>query len=123
MLSLGGPIGTSSEKTRQPRPQTPPTTNPTPVISLFLLIINAAHYQDGSVGHDRYIIQYTWRVLFGIGICIPLSVFYFRLKMQNPKLYRRNAIRRSPPYSLIIRRYWKTLLGTAGTWFLYDFVT
>ena len=43
--------------------------------------------------------------------------------MTNPKLYRRNAIRRSPPYLLIIRRYWKTLLGTAGTWFLYDFVT
>jgi hypothetical protein len=27
-----------------------------------------------------------------------------------------------PPYRLILRRYWKTLLGTAGTWALYDFV-
>lgn len=43
--------------------------------------------------------------------------------MKNPKLYRRNAIRRRPPYGLIVKRYWRTLLGTAGTWFLYDFVT
>ena len=41
-----------------------------------------------------------------------------RLKMMNSKLYRRNAIRKSPPYHLIIKRYWKTLIGTAGTWFL-----
>lgn len=101
MLSIGGPI----------------------VISLFLLIINGSHYHGGTTGSDRYKLQYTWRVLFGIGIIIPLSVFYFRLKMMNPKLYRRNAIRRNPPYHLILKKYWKTLIGTAGTWFLYDFVT
>ncbi|KAK1922674.1 MFS general substrate transporter [Papiliotrema laurentii] len=101
MLSIGGPI----------------------VISLFLLIINAAGYKGTKSAEDLYKLQYTWRILMGLGILIPLSVFYFRLRMTNPKLYRRNAIRRSPPYLLIIRRYWKTLLGTAGTWFLYDFVT
>ncbi|GFZ43229.1 Probable metabolite transport protein GIT1 [Saitozyma sp. JCM 24511] len=101
MLSIGGPI----------------------VISLFLLIINGAHYGGTTSASDIYKLQYTWRILMGIGILIPLSVFYFRLKMMNPKLYRRNAIRRNPPYGLIIKRYWKTLIGTAGTWFLYDFVT
>jgi hypothetical protein len=63
MLSIGGPI----------------------VISLFLLIIEGSHYHGGDTGSDRYKLQYTWRVLFGIGIAIPLSVFYFRLKMMNPK--------------------------------------
>ncbi|ORY28642.1 putative glycerophosphoinositol permease [Naematelia encephala] len=101
MLSIGGPI----------------------VISLFLLIINGAHYHGTTDASDTYKLQYTWRILMGIGILIPLSVFYFRLKMMNPKLYRRNAIRKNPPYLLILRRYWKTLLGTCGTWFLYDFVT
>ena len=101
MLSIGGPI----------------------VISLFLLIINGAHYGGTKSATDIYKLQYTWRILMGIGIVIPLSVFYFRLKMMNPKLYRRNAIKTTPPYHLIIRRYWKTLIGTAGTWFLYDFVT
>jgi hypothetical protein len=56
MLSIGGPI----------------------VISLFLLIINASGYQGTTSDEDVYKLQYTWRVLFGIGIVIPLSVFYFR---------------------------------------------
>lgn len=43
--------------------------------------------------------------------------------MLNSKLYRRGAIKRRVPYKLIIKYYWKSLLGTAGAWFLYDFVT
>ncbi|WWC60478.1 uncharacterized protein I303_103051 [Kwoniella dejecticola CBS 10117] len=101
MLSIGGPI----------------------VISIFLLIINAAGYKGTTSAEDIYKLKYTWRICMGVGVLIPLSVFYFRLKMMNSKLYRRNAIRHSPPYGLILRRYWRTLLGTAGTWFLYDFVT
>ncbi|WVW80317.1 hypothetical protein I302_102296 [Kwoniella bestiolae CBS 10118] len=101
MLSIGGPI----------------------VISIFLLIINAAGYKGTTSPEDLYRLKYTWRICMGVGVFIPLSVFYFRLKMMNSKLYRRNAIRHSPPYGLILKRYWKTLLGTAGTWFLYDFVT
>ncbi|ORX33756.1 major facilitator superfamily domain-containing protein [Kockovaella imperatae] len=104
MLSIGGPI----------------------VISLFLLIINGAHYKGTNDASDTHKLQYTWRILMGIGIIIPLSVFYFRLKMMNSKLYRRNALKKSTPvaiYGLVLKRYWKTLIGTAGTWFLYDFVT
>lgn len=56
MLSIGGPI----------------------VISLFLLIINASGYGGTTSALDEYKLQYTWRILFGIGIVIPLSVFYFR---------------------------------------------
>jgi hypothetical protein len=43
--------------------------------------------------------------------------------MLNSKLYRRGAIKERVPYKLIIRYYWKTLIGTCGAWFLYDFVT
>ena len=43
--------------------------------------------------------------------------------MMNSKLYRRGAIRKSVPYLLVIRYYWKTLIGTCGVWFLFDFVT
>lgn len=56
MLSIGGPI----------------------VISLFLLIINGSHYHGTQDASDRYKLEYTWRILMGIGIIIPLSVFYFR---------------------------------------------
>lgn len=43
--------------------------------------------------------------------------------MLNSKLYRRGAIKRRVPYRLVLRYYWKTLIGTCGAWFLYDFVT
>ncbi len=40
---------------------------------------------------------------------------YFRIKMVNSKLYRRGAVKRNVPYRLILKRYWPTLIGTAGT--------
>lgn len=43
--------------------------------------------------------------------------------MLNSKLYRRGAIKRRVPYKLVLRYYWKSLIGTCGAWFLYDFVT
>lgn len=101
VLSIGGPI----------------------VLSLFLIILSGLHYGGTKDAQDLHRLSVAWRVLFGLGIALPLSVFYFRIKMLNSKLYRRNAIKRKVPYVLMFKRYWKTLLGTAGTWFLYDFVT
>lgn len=81
---------------------------------VFLIVLSAAGTNHLST---------VWRVCFGIGCLFPLSVFYFRLKMMNSKLYRRGAIKKSVPYGLVLRYYWKTLIGTCGAWFLYDFVT
>ena len=58
-----------------------------------------------------------------MGCLLPLSVFYFRIRMLNSVLYRRGAIKRNVPYKLVLRYYWKNLIGTCGAWFLYDFVT
>lgn len=83
-------------------------------VSLFLIVFEAcgeAHYST------------VWRICFGLGCFLPLSVFYFRLKMLNSVLYRRGAIKRGVPYGLVLRYYWKSLIGTCGAWFLYDFVT
>ena len=83
-------------------------------VSVFLIVLSAAGSNNLST---------VWRVCFGIGIILPLTVFYFRLKMLNSKLYRRGAIKRHVPYGLVLRFYWRTLIGTCGAWFLYDFVT
>jgi MFS family permease len=83
-------------------------------VSVFLIVLSAA-------GSDR--LGTVWRVCFGIGCLLPVSVFYFRIRMLNSKLYRRGAIKRHVPYWLVIKYYWKTLIGTCGAWFLYDFVT
>lgn len=82
--------------------------------SIFLIVLSAATMKHPST---------IWRVCFGIGIIFPLSIFYWRVKMLNSKLYRRGAIKRRVPYLLVLRYYWKSLIGTCGAWFLYDFVT
>lgn len=83
-------------------------------VSVFLIVFSAATSKHLST---------VWRVTFGIGCLLPLTVFYFRIKMLNSKLYRRGAIKRRVPYPLVVRYYWKSLIGTCGAWFLYDFVT
>jgi MFS family permease len=45
------------------------------------------------------------------------------MKMLNSVLYRRGAIKKNVPYRLVLRYYWKSLIGTCGAWFLYDFIT
>lgn len=83
-------------------------------VSVFLIVLSAA-------GENH--LHTVWRVCFGIGILLPVTVLYFRLKMLSSKLYRKGAIKRQVPYLLMIKRYWRALIGTCGAWFLYDFVT
>lgn len=82
-------------------------------VSVFLIVLSAATTQHLST---------VWRVTFGIGCLLPLTVFYFRIRMLNSKLYRRGAIKRNVPYILVLKYYRKSLIGTCGAWFLYDFV-
>lgn len=43
--------------------------------------------------------------------------------MVDSTQYRKHAIKRDIPYWLILKRYWKPMLGTSLAWFMYDFVT
>jgi len=92
-------------------------------VSVFLIVLSASHYGNTNSPTDLHRLDVVWRVCFGIGVLLPLSVFYFRLKILNSKLYRANAIRRKVPYWLALKRYWPRLLGTCSVWFLYDFIT
>ncbi|GAA5992147.1 hypothetical protein JCM10908_001788 [Rhodotorula pacifica] len=66
----------------------------------------------------------VWRLTFGLGIVPALLVLLWRLKMpREPERYRKAAIRKNLPYGLILRRYWKSMLGVSLCWFLYDFIT
>lgn len=79
-------------------------------VIVFLIVYSACQQSHLST---------VWRVCFGIGCIWPLAVFYFRIRMLNSVLYRRGAIKKGVPYGLVLRYYWKTLLGTCGAWFLY----
>lgn len=76
---------------------------------LYLIVFEAA----GGVNSN---LSTVWRVVFGISVIPPLIVFYFRLKMLDSKLYRSGAIQKSPPYLLMLKFYWRSIIGTAGAW-------
>ncbi|VUG15800.1 GIT1 [Brettanomyces bruxellensis] len=64
----------------------------------------------------------VWRSCFGFGAVFPTIIFYFRWRMDHAKMFKKNAIKRKVPYSLILKKYWKPLLGVSGVWFIMDFV-
>lgn len=53
-------------------------------VCVFLIVLSAA-------GEDH--LPTVWRVCFGIGILLPLTVFFFRLRMLSSKLFKKGAIK------------------------------
>ncbi|KAJ3346315.1 Plasma membrane permease, mediates uptake of glycerophosphoinositol and glycerophosphocholine, partial [Entophlyctis luteolus] len=100
--------------------------------TVFVLVTNLVLSAGGPLGIAVLLIlvsafgtgnlEGVWRTAFGLGALLPLSVFYFRLKMGNSERFKKTAITHKVPYWLALRRYWKSLLGVAGCWFIYDFV-
>ncbi|KAJ7096464.1 MFS Git1p-related glycerophosphoinositol permease [Mycena crocata] len=88
----------------------------TPLACILYLIV----FQTAGGLHSN--LSTVWRTVFGISALPPLIVFYFRLKMLNSTLYRKGAIQKNVPYRLTLKYYWRSLIGTAGAWFLYDFI-
>jgi MFS family permease len=84
-------------------------------IDLVALIVLSAYDDHTSVG--------VWRVCFGLGIVLPVVLLFFRLRMINSTQYRKHAMKKKIPYGLVLKRYWKPMLGTSLAWFMYDFVT
>ena len=68
-------------------------------------------------------LEAIWRTVFALGCFWPLTVFYFRWKTATTEVYEKGRIKRNIPYFLALKYYWKRLIGTCGTWFMYDFVT
>ena len=94
--------------------------------SVFLIVLSIA-----GENHLRTV----WRVCFGVGILLPLTVLVFRLRMLSSKLYRKGAIKSNQfprmshklllihvtllervPYYLVFKCYWRSLIGTCGAW-------
>ncbi|KAG4438161.1 hypothetical protein IFR05_006372 [Cadophora sp. M221] len=82
---------------------------------IVALIVLACYHNKSAEG--------VWRICFGLGIVLPLSVFIFRIRMVNSTQYRKHAIKSKVPYIPALRLYWKPMLGVSLAWFCYDFVT
>lgn len=84
------------------------------IAGVVALIVLAAYNQRISDG--------VWRICFGIGFVLPVGLLFFRLRLLNSTQYRKHAIKQKIAYLLVIKRYWKPMLGTSLAWFMYDFV-
>lgn len=80
---------------------------------VIVLIVLACYHNNPSQG--------VWRVCFGLGFVLPTALLFFRLRLIESTQYRKHAMRRFP-YMLVLKRYWKPMLGTSLAWFFYDFV-
>ncbi|KAK0524891.1 glycerophosphoinositol permease [Tilletia horrida] len=66
----------------------------------------------------------VWRLSLGLGAIPPLTLLYFRTKMEEPIHYRKSSIKFSQmPWWLIVKRYWVRLAAISVAWFVYDFVS
>lgn len=77
---------------------------------------------DLSFGNNH--LRAVWRLSLGLGVVPALAVLLWRLKMDEPTSYKKNAlVRGKTPYWLIIKRYWVPFAGISISWFVYDFIT
>ncbi|KAF0691598.1 hypothetical protein As57867_017155, partial [Aphanomyces stellatus] len=71
-------------------------------------------------------LEVMWRVLFGFGVLPALFLVYFRITAEETETYKNmvssNVHVAKVRWSFILKHYGKNLLGTAGTWFLFDIV-
>ncbi|OQS07716.1 inorganic phosphate transporter [Thraustotheca clavata] len=71
-------------------------------------------------------LEIMWRVLFGVGVLPALFLVYFRITAEEPEAYKTMLTEevhlRTVRWTFILKHYGRSLVGTAGTWFLFDIV-
>ncbi|EQC25029.1 hypothetical protein SDRG_17089 [Saprolegnia diclina VS20] len=71
-------------------------------------------------------LEIMWRVLFGVGVLPALFLVYYRITAEETHVYKtmlaEEVHMKKIRWSFILKHYGKSLLGTAGTWFLFDIV-
>ncbi|KZT68331.1 MFS general substrate transporter [Daedalea quercina L-15889] len=77
-------------------------------VSVFLIVLSAA-------GQTH--LETIWRT-----VRAQFDVSGIRVDYKNRVCKQRPCSAGRVPYWLSIKRYWKALLGTGGTWFLFDFI-
>lgn len=71
--------------------------------------------------HQRHL-EVVWRLCLAIGAILPLTVFWFRLKMVPSRQYEKHALRKNIPYRIILKYYYRPIIVTSALFFLYDYI-
>ncbi|GLE02932.1 hypothetical protein PINS_up022387 [Pythium insidiosum] len=98
------------------------------------LLVQALADHDKDM-NSKQRLEIVWRLLFGLGVLPACIVCYYRLKTEETEAYKAAEERRIAAAAqrgrvlsarkhlmFILRNYGWGLLGTAGTWFLFDIV-
>ncbi|EME30197.1 MFS transporter, PHS family, inorganic phosphate transporter [Galdieria sulphuraria] len=65
----------------------------------------------------------VWRVALASSIVPVIPIYILRWRMRNSTRYEIAGLsRKNLPWLLVLRKYWVNLIGTAGTWFINDFL-
>ncbi|KAF9458513.1 metabolite transporter [Collybia nuda] len=65
----------------------------------------------------------VWRLSLGLGVVPAFIVFLWRLNMDEPIRYKKDAMKRARiPYKLVLRRYGRSLAAISIVWLLYDMI-
>lgn len=65
----------------------------------------------------------VWRVALASSIVPVIPIYILRWRMRNSTRYEVAGLsKKNLPWLLVIRKYWVNLIGTAGTWFINDFL-
>jgi PHS family inorganic phosphate transporter-like MFS transporter len=66
-------------------------------------------------------LELDWRLCFGLGAIPPLMILFLRVFATETPVYIQHQNDKVKIWTQV-RKYWKRLLGTAGSWFLIDIV-
>lgn len=93
------------------------------------LLIQALTNAKSGVNSDARL-DAVWRLLLALGAVPALVLLFYRTKAEETKAFvackkrrvaaERNGLVGTPTLQFVLRNYGKALLGTAGTWFLFD---
>eukprot|EP00937_MAST-01D_sp_MAST-1D-sp2_P007372 g7372.t1 len=90
-----------------------------------VLVFAVCPHPDGKGTYDDADLDVVWRTLFALGVLPALLIFRARCRAKESGMFRPpaagGAAFRVPP-ALALRHYGRRLLGTAGSWFLFDIV-
>ncbi|KAJ5704302.1 hypothetical protein N7493_011440 [Penicillium malachiteum] len=78
-----------------------------PLILLLCFHQKVEHYED------------VWRTSLAMGAIAPISIFWFRYRMVVSSAYKKSSMQKQRiPYWLVVKKYWRGLLGASACWFM-----
>ncbi|KAI5818936.1 major facilitator superfamily domain-containing protein [Pyronema omphalodes] len=74
------------------------------------------------LGQSRHALMINWRVSLGLGIIPPFTLFFLRMRLEEPEQTKKNTMANTKtPYWLCFKYYWFRLFLVCTIWFIYDF--